>query len=79
MLRALLTLFAIGLIAVVVLGIVLSILGAVFSLTLGLASFLLFRIAPIVLLGWVVLKILDRGKSRSQLSAADQAWLEGRR
>lgn len=75
----LLTLFAVGLIAILVIGIVLSIVGAVFSLTFGLAAFLLFKVAPIVLLGWIVLKIFDRKKSPRKISAADQAWLEGRR
>jgi len=79
MVGTLLTLFAAGLVTILVIGIVLSVIGVVFSLTLGLASFLLFKIAPIVLVSWLVLKLLDRGKSRGALSAADQAWLEGRK
>lgn len=75
----LLTLFAVGLIAILVLGVILSIVGIVFSIAFGLATFLLFKVAPIVLLGWLVLKIFDRKKSRGHLSPADQAWLEGRK
>ena len=75
----LLTLFAAGLITILLLGIVLSVIGAVFSLTLGLTSFLLFKVAPIVFVGSVVLKIFDRRRSRDSLSAADRAWLEGRK
>jgi hypothetical protein len=75
----LLTLFAVGLIAILVLGVVLSIVGIVFSLALGIATFLLFKVAPIVLVGWLVLKLFDRKKSRGQISPADQAWLEGRK
>ena len=75
----LLTLFAAGLITIVLLGIVLSVIGFVFSLTLGLTSFLLFKVAPIVFVGWIVLKIFDRRRSRGSLSAADRAWLEGRK
>lgn len=78
MVGTLLTLFAAGLITIVVIGIVLSVLGVVFSLALGAASFLLFKLAPIVLLGWIVLKLFDRRKSKGRLSAADRAWLEGR-
>ena len=79
MVGTLVTLFLAGLITVVLIGVVLSVVGAVFSLTFGLASFLLFRVAPVVLLGWVVLKIFDRRRSRGRLSAADRAWLEGRK
>lgn len=76
MIGTLLTFFAVGLIALLVAGVVLSVIGAVFSLTFGLATFLLFKVAPVVFIGWLVLKLLDRGKDRS-LSAADRRWLEG--
>ena len=46
MLGSLLTFFAVGLITLIVAGIVLSVVGVVFSLTLGLASLLLFKVAP---------------------------------
>ena len=76
MIGTLLTFFAVGLVTLVVAGIALSILGAVLSLGLGLAAFLLFKVAPILLVGWVVLKIIDKRKGGS-LSAADRRWLEG--
>lgn len=76
MLGTLLTFFAVGLIALIAVGIVLSVVGTVFSLTFGLASFLLFKVAPIVFIGWVVLKIMDRRKPQGELSAADREWLE---
>lgn len=79
MLGTLAKFFAIGLVALVALGLVLSALGAAFSLALGLASFLLFKVAPLVFLGWVVLKFLNRGESASGITAADEAWLEERR
>lgn len=72
------TLFAVGLITIVVAGVVLSVVGVAFSLALGAATFLLFKIAPVVLVGWVVLKLFNRRKSRDELSPADRAWLEGR-
>ena len=73
----LLTFLAVGLVTLIAAGIVLSILGTIFSLTFGLASFLLFKVAPIMFLGWVVLKILDRVRGKRQLSAADRKWLDG--
>lgn len=77
MIGTLLTLFIAGLIGIVAIGIILTILGAVLSITFGLAGFLLFKIAPILLVGWVVLKLVDRGRTRHQISAADQRWLDG--
>ena len=76
MVGILLTFFAVGLLTLFVVGVALSILGTVFSLAFGLASILLFKIAPVLLVGWVMLKLLDRRKSRDELSAADREWLE---
>ena len=42
----------------------------------SLAAFLLFKVAPIMLVGWVVVKLLDR-RSSGRLSSADRRWLEG--
>ena len=72
----LLTFFAVGLITLIVAGIVLSVVGTLFSLTFGLATFLLFKVAPILFVGWVVLKLIDRRRG-GELSAADRRWLEG--
>lgn len=78
MIGTLLTLFAVGLVSLVVVGVVLSVVGAVFSIGLSLATFLLFKIAPILLVGWIVLKLIDRSRNPdSRLSAADRQWLEG--
>ena len=74
MLTSLLTLFVVGLIAIVVLSIVLSIIGAAFGLVFGLAGFLVFKVAPVVLLGYVVVRFL--APRRSRLTAADRRWLE---
>lgn len=76
MLGSLLTFFAVGLVTILVASVVLGVVGVVFSLTLGLASFLLFKVAPILLVGWVVVKLLDRSKKRDSLSEADRRWLE---
>lgn len=77
MLGSLLTFFAVGLITLIVAGIVLSVVGVVFSLTLGLASFLLFKVAPVLLVGWVVVKLIQKSSSSGALSEADRKWLEG--
>lgn len=77
MIGTLLTFFAVGLATILVAGIVLSIVGVVFSLTIGLAAFLLFKVAPILLVGWIVVKVLERAKGGRTLSDADRRWLEG--
>lgn len=74
MISSLLTFFVVGLIALVVISIVLSIVGAVFGMFFGLAGFLLFKVAPVVLLGYVLVRFL--APRRSRLSAADREWLE---
>ncbi len=76
MIGTLLTFFAVGLATLIVAGIVLSILGTVLSIGFGLATFLLFKVAPFILLGWVVMKVIDKRSGKS-LSAADRRWLEG--
>jgi uncharacterized membrane protein YvlD (DUF360 family) len=60
---SLLTFFAVGLITLIVAGVALSIVGLVFSMALGRAGFLLFKVAPIIFVGWLVLKLLDRSGS----------------
>lgn len=75
MIGSLLTFFAVGLVTLIAAVVVLGVIGTVIGLVGSLAAFLLFKVAPVMLVGWVVLKLLDR-KSRKQLSAADRAWLE---
>jgi uncharacterized membrane protein YvlD (DUF360 family) len=75
MISSLLTFFAVGLVTLIVAGIVLSVVGSVIGLVGSLAGFLLFKVAPIMLVGWVVLKLIDRRSDR-QLSASDRRWLE---
>lgn len=77
MLSSLLTFFAVGLVTILVAGVVLSVVGVVFSLTFGLATFLLFKVAPVLLVGWIVVKIFDKSRTKDALSAADRRWLEG--
>jgi ABC-type xylose transport system permease subunit len=76
MLGSLLTFFAVGLLTLIVAGVVLAIVGSVIGLVGSLAAFLLFKVAPVMLVGWVILKLLNR-RSSGRLSAADRRWLEG--
>jgi hypothetical protein len=77
MIGTLLTFFAVGIVALVAISIVLAIVGTVFSLAFGIVGFLLFKVAPILLVGWLVLKVLDRGRGKpDELSTADREWLE---
>ncbi|MEZ4417875.1 MAG: hypothetical protein R3E10_19120 [Gemmatimonadota bacterium] len=75
MIGTLLTFFAVGVATLIAAGVVLAVLGTIFSITFGLATFLLFKVAPVMLVGWVVLKLIDRTRGGS-ISAADRRWLE---
>ncbi len=72
----LLTFLAVGLVTLIAAGVVISVLGAVLGLTFGLAQFLLFKVAPIMFLGWLGLKLFDRVRGRRRISASDQRWLD---
>jgi cell shape-determining protein MreD len=77
MLGTLLTFFAVALATVVAAWLVLLVVGTVFSLTFGLATFLLFKVAPILLVGWVAIKVFEKIRGKHSLSASDRKWLEG--
>lgn len=70
MISTLLTLFLVGLVSIVVLGIALSLVGAL----VGLAFTLLFKVAPILLVGYVVVRLMAPKQKR--LSSEDREWLE---
>jgi len=76
MLSALLTLFVFGIVGLVVISLLMALIGIFFSITFGIVGFLLFKVAPILLIGWLVLKLVDRSRSRRRISAADQRWLD---
>lgn len=73
MIGSLLTLLALGIAGIAVVWVVLTVVGV----AVGLASTLLFKVAPILLVGWVVLKLIEKKKDRNYLSDADRRWLEG--
>lgn len=73
MLSTLVTLFVLGIVGIVVFSVVMAVIGLAF----GLATFLLFKVAPLLLIGWAVLKLVQRSRSRQRLSgSADQRWLD---
>lgn len=76
MIGSLLTFFAVGIATIIVASIVLAIVGSVIGIVGSLVSLLLFKVGPVMLVGWVVLKLLDR-RSKGSLSAADRKWLDG--
>ncbi len=76
MIATLLTFFAVGVGTLVLAGLVFSLLGALFSLSFGLAKLLLFKIAPVMLVGWVILKLVERARNRSLGNSTDRHWLE---
>ncbi|MBV9773289.1 MAG: hypothetical protein JO040_05030 [Gemmatimonadetes bacterium] len=78
MIAALLTLLVLGIVGIVVVGIVLALVGAVFGLAFG-ALGLAFKALPLLLVGWLVVKLVQRksgGGSYRQISAADRKWLD---
>jgi hypothetical protein len=70
MLSTLLTLFIVGFVSLIAIGIVLAVVGAM----VGLAFTLLFKVAPILLVGYLVLRFL--APKPKQLSHEDREWLE---
>jgi hypothetical protein len=76
MLASLILFFVVGLVTVIALTIVFALVGVVFSLVLGTVGFLLFKVLPILLIGWLILKLLRRSGPRRDIAAADRKWLD---
>jgi hypothetical protein len=74
MIGSLVTFFLVGLVAVVLASIVLALLGVAFSVGLSIAGFLLFKVAPIVLIGYLIVRFLA---PRRHSRAAEEDWVEG--
>jgi hypothetical protein len=70
MISTLLTFLVVGFVALVVIGIVLSLVGAM----VGLAFTLLFKVAPILLVGYLVIRFLV--PKPKQLAPEDKEWLD---
>lgn len=76
MLSALLTLLVLGIAGLIVISIVMAMVGVLFSVAFGVVGFLVFKVAPLLLIGWCVLKLVERRRGPKRLSAADQRWLD---
>jgi len=71
MLTTFVAIMVLGVLGLVALAIVLGLIGAVITLV----AFLLFKVAPVVLLGYLIVRFLKPRHQR--LSAEDRRWLEG--
>jgi hypothetical protein len=68
-----LKLLAFGVAGIIALGVVLTVVG----LAVGLAAFLLFKVVPILLVGWLVMKLISPKKEKvPEISESDRKWLE---
>lgn len=74
MISSILTYLVVGLLVIIGVSLGLAVLGTVFGLALALAKFLLFGVGPILLVGYVVVRLLAPRSRR--LSGSDQDWLE---
>jgi hypothetical protein len=71
MISSLLRFIVIGFLGIVVLGLGLTVVG----MAVGLATFLLFKVAPLALIGYFAVRLLSP-KKKKELSEADRKWLE---
>lgn len=71
MISSLLRFIIIGFLGIVVLGVGLTVVG----MAVGLATFLLFKVAPLVLIGYLAVRLFSPKKPK-ELSEADRKWLE---
>jgi hypothetical protein len=62
-------------VGVVVIGLVLGLLGLVFGLAVGLLGIAL-KLLPFLLIGWVVVKLVQRSRRHDALGGADRRWLD---
>ena len=80
MIGALVGLLVAGVVGLVVLVAILAIVGLVFGLALGVVGLvfaLAFKVLPLLLVGWIVVKLIQKtDRPRYRISAADQRWLD---
>lgn len=72
MITSLVTFFFVGLVALVALSVLLGFIGIFFKIAFGLAGFLLFRIVPIILLGYLVVRFLAPRRPHTESESLDQ-------
>lgn len=68
MISSVLTYLVVGFIAIVVLGLTLS--------AVGVAIGLLFKVLPLILIGYVAVKFFGPKKRHKEISDEDRRWLE---
>jgi len=83
MLSSLIGIVVVGIVAVVVLTVLLAVFGAIFGLAfglLGLALALVFKVLPVLAIGYLVVKLVQRAERprgyEARLSASDRRWLD---
>jgi hypothetical protein len=78
MISALVGLVVAGLVGIVVLVMLMAVLGLVLG-AVGMMVMLAFKLVPLVLIGWVVVKLVqrsERGAYRTPITASDRRWLD---
>ena len=77
MLTALVGLLVAGVVGIVVLVMVMAVLGLVLG-AVGMMVALAFKLIPLLLIGWVVVKLVQKGEggSRPRIASSDRAWLD---
>ena len=58
MIATLVTFFVVGVVGLILLGVLLSLVGALTKVAFGLVGLLLFKVLPIVFLGWLIVRFL---------------------
>lgn len=81
MLSALVGLVVAAVVGFVVLTVLLTVLGLIFGLAfgvLGLMVALAVKLVPLLLIGWVVVKLVQRSErgSRPRIATSDRRWLD---
>ena len=75
MFATLLGLLLFGLAGLIAVGLVFAVVGLVFGVVFGTLA-LLIKAIPFLLVGWVILKLVQRSGSRARISTADEKWLD---
>lgn len=65
-------------VGLVLLGVGIAALGMLFGLTVGILG-LAIKLLPLLLVGWVIVKVVQGGERRRAISSADRRWIDSRR
>lgn len=78
MISALVGLLVAGVVGIVLLVMLMAVLGLVLG-AVGMMLALAFKLVPLLLIGWVVVKLIqksERGSYRAAIPASDRQWLD---